>query len=87
MSDDDVMSNDDVMPDLTFPLYSRFFSFSLESDESDENAGENPENIVESLHVGHHEFAAMTGDQDTISHERLQGRSQEEMRIYDQQKV
>jgi hypothetical protein len=29
----------------------------------------------------------MTGDQDAISHERLQGKSLEEMRIYEQQKV
>ena len=45
------------------------------------------ENIIENENVGRHAFAHMTGDQDAISHERLQGKSVEEMRLYEQQKV
>lgn len=44
-------------------------------------------NIAETESVGKHAFAHMTGDQDVISHERLQGKSLEESRIYEQQKV
>lgn len=60
---------------------------SKEKDEDDGEADECDENIIETEHVGQHAFAAMTGDQDIISHERLQGKSQEEMRIYEKQKV
>ena len=45
------------------------------------------ENIIENENVGRHAFSHMTGDQDAISHERLQGKSVEEMRLYEQQKV
>jgi hypothetical protein len=45
------------------------------------------ENIFENENVGKHAFTHMTGDQDVISHERLQGKSPEEMRMYEQQKV
>lgn len=45
------------------------------------------ENIFETENVGQHAFAIMTRDQDIISHERLQGKSPEETRIYEQQKV
>ena len=49
--------------------------------------GEYAETIIESEHVGTHSSATMVGDQDIISHERLQGRSPEEIRIYEQHKV
>ena len=45
------------------------------------------ENIIENENIGRHAFAHMTGDQDVISHERLQGKSVEEMQVYEQQKV
>lgn len=58
-----------------------------ESDPDDTNIDECDENFIEAEHVGQHPFAAMNGDQDIISQERLLGRSPEEMRIYEQQKV
>ena len=48
---------------------------------------ESSENIIESEHVGAHPFATMTGDQDVISQERLQDRSPEEEKIFEQQKT
>ena len=61
--------------------------FLLFSDINHQGNGECGETIIESEHVGTHSFATMAGDQDIISHERLQGRSPEEMRIYEQHKV
>ena len=57
------------------------------SSKDDNSICDAEDNIIESENVGRHAFAHMTGDQDAISHERLQGKSLEEMRIYEQQKV
>ncbi|XP_028414953.1 protein GDAP2 homolog [Dendronephthya gigantea] len=57
------------------------------SDEDVSSIRDTDDNIIESENVGRHAFAHMNGDHDIISHERLQGKSQEEMRIYEQQKV
>ena len=62
-----------------------YFVFSGSS-EGTNSINNTDNNLIENESVGRHAFAHMTGDQDLISHERLQGKSPEEMRIYEQQK-